>query len=138
MQITASAISLNVDDVRASAIFIKQHFGFQEEMSADGFASLSRQDAGFNLIFLQTGLESFKPSNMRGHRADGLLVVFVVDDIDREYARLQAEGVQITTAIETEPWGERFFQVTDPNGVVLQLVQWMTDSASDVDAIATK
>ncbi|MBD2093511.1 VOC family protein [Microcoleus sp. FACHB-1515] len=127
MQITASAISLNVDDVMASAKFIKQHFDFVEEMSADGFVSLSRPDAGFNLIFLQTGLESFKPVHLRGHRADGLLIVFVVDDIDREYARLQAEGVKITTAIETEPWGERFFQVTDPNGVVLQLVQWITD-----------
>jgi len=28
---------------------------------------------------------------MRG-RADGLLIAFVVDDIDREYARLQAKG----------------------------------------------
>ncbi|WP_267871295.1 glyoxalase/bleomycin resistance/extradiol dioxygenase family protein [Nostoc sp. XA010] len=33
----------------------------------------------------------------------------------------------ITTPMETEPWGKRFFQVTDPNGVVIQLVQWMTD-----------
>lgn len=64
-----------------------------EEMSADGFVSLSRQDAGFNLIFLQTGLETFKPSSMRGHRADGLLIVFVVNDIDAEYTRLQSEGV---------------------------------------------
>lgn len=125
MQITASAISLNVDDVAASATFIKQYFGFNEEMSAEGFVSLSRPDAGFNLIFLKTGLESFKPIQMRGHRADGLLIVFVVDDIDREYARIQSEGVKITTAIETEPWGERFFQVTDPNGVVIQLVQWI-------------
>ncbi|MBD3886078.1 VOC family protein [Phormidium tenue FACHB-886] len=132
MKITASAISLNVDDVTASATFIKQHFGFREEMSADGFVSLSRQDVGFNVVFLQTGLESFKPTHMRGHRADGLLIAFVVDDIDREYARLQAEGVTITTAIETEPWGERFFQVTDPNGVVLQLVQWMTAPTSQL------
>ncbi|MBD2056299.1 VOC family protein [Oculatella sp. FACHB-28] len=129
MQITASAISLNVDDVKASAAFVKQHFGFNEDMSADGFVSLSRPDVGFNLIFLRTGLESFKPTHMRGHHADGLLVAFVVNDIDREYARLKAEGVTITTPIETEPWGERFFQVTDPNGVVLQLVQWMTEEA---------
>jgi len=127
MKITASAISLNVDDVTASATFVKQHFGFSEDMSADGFVSLSRQDAGFNLIFLRTGLESFKPTHMRGQRADGLLIAFVVDDIDREYARLQVEGVAITTAIKTEPWGERFFQVTDPNGVVIQLVQWITE-----------
>ena len=130
MKITASAISLNVDDVTASAMFVKQHFGFSEEISADGFASLSRSDAGFNLIFLRTGLETFKPKQMRGHRADGLLVVFIVEDIDREYARLQAEDVTITTPIETEPWGERFFQVTDPNGVVIQLVQWMTEPDS--------
>lgn len=130
MKITASALSLNVGDVTASANFVKQYFGFSEEMSADGFVSLSRQDAGFNLIFLQTGLETFKPSFMRGHRADGLLIVFVVDDIDAEYARLKTEGVTITTAIETEPWGERFFQVMDPNEVVLQLVQWMSDQAA--------
>ncbi|MGL5061761.1 MAG: VOC family protein [Microcoleus sp.] len=127
MQVTASAISLNVDDVTASANFVKQHFGFTEQMSAEGFVSLSRKDVGFNLIFLQTGLKTFKPIHMCGHRADGLLVVFVVDNIDEEYARLQAEGVTITTAIETESWGERFFQVTDPNGVVIQLVQWMDD-----------
>lgn len=127
MKITASAISLNVNDVKASATFVKQHFGFSEEMSADGFVSLSRQEAGFNLIFLQTGLKSFKPAHMCEHQADGLLIVFVVDDIDGEYERLQAEGVPITTPIETEPWGERFFQVTDPNGVVIQLVQWISE-----------
>ena len=127
MQITASAISLNVVDVTASAAFAKQHFGFNEDMSADGFVSLSRKDAGFHLIFLRTGLKSFKPDSMRGRQADGLLVAFVVDDIDAEYARLQEEGVAITTPLQTEPWGERFFQVTDPNGVVLQLVQWVTE-----------
>jgi catechol 2,3-dioxygenase-like lactoylglutathione lyase family enzyme len=128
MKITASALSLNVADVPAAAAYVRQHFGFVEEMSADGFVSLSRPDAGFNLIFLRTGLPTFKPERLRGKRADGLLIVFVVDGIDAEYQRLQQEGVAITTPIQTEPWGERFFQVTDPNGVVIQLVQWMVDT----------
>jgi predicted enzyme related to lactoylglutathione lyase len=126
MKITASAISLNVADVAASAEFVTSHFGFTQDMAADGFVSLSRADAGFNLIFLRTGLASFKPEHLRDRRADGLLVVFVVDDIDGEYRRLQDEGAPITTPIETEPWGERFFQVTDPNGVTIQLVQWIS------------
>ena len=129
MQITASAISLNVEDPAESAAFVKQHLGFIEDMAYDGFVSLSKQDAGFNLIYLRTGLETFKPESLRGKRADGLLVVFVVEEIDDEYARLQQEGVEITTPIETEPWGERFFQMTDPNGVVIQLVQWMSEGA---------
>jgi catechol 2,3-dioxygenase-like lactoylglutathione lyase family enzyme len=129
VKITASAISLNVGDVSASAAYLKQHFGFIEEMADDGFVSLSREDVGFNLVFLRTGLKTFKPEAMRARRADGLLVAFVVDDIDGEYARLQEERVPITTPIQTEPWGERFFQVTDPNGIVIQLVQWMTEPA---------
>jgi uncharacterized glyoxalase superfamily protein PhnB len=47
-----------------------------------------------------------------------------VDDIEAEYERLRAE-VEITTPLETEEWGERYFQVTDPCGVVIQLVQWV-------------
>jgi uncharacterized glyoxalase superfamily protein PhnB len=38
---------------------------------------------------------------------------------------MAAEGdVPITTPIQTEPWGERFFQVTDPSGRD-PLVQWI-------------
>ena len=118
MHITASAISLNVADVQASASFLVDHFGFTRDMGDDGFVSLSRPDAGFSVIYLRTGLPTFRPAALAGRNADGLLVVFVVDDIDAEYARIVTEGVAITTPIETEPWGERFFQVTDPNGVL--------------------
>lgn len=123
MKITASAISLNVADVEASAAFAEKHFGFTRDMQADGFVSLSRPDAGFNLIYLRTGLPSFRPESMKG-AVHGVLVALVVDDIDAEYARLQAEGAPIVTPLQAEPWGERFLQVADPNGVVIQLVQW--------------
>ena len=129
MPITASAISLNVTDPVASAAFAERHLGFKEDMAADGFVSLSRADVGFNLIFLRTGLATFKPDSMRDRHADGLLVVFVVDDVDAECARLQQEGVAITTPLQTEQWGERFFQVSDPNGVIVQFVQWVTTPA---------
>ncbi|WP_067568596.1 VOC family protein [Nocardia acidivorans] len=125
MKITASALSLNVPDPVASARFLIDHFGFTEDMSADGFVSLTRPDAGINVIYLRTGLASFKPANISGSAGQGVLVVFTVEDIDTEYARIQAEGVPIVTPIETEPWGERYFQTLDPNGIVIQLVKWV-------------
>jgi predicted enzyme related to lactoylglutathione lyase len=125
MRVTASAVSLNVDDVEASAAFLTRHFGFTQAMGADGFASLTRPDVGFNVIYLRTGLKTLKPEFLKTRRADGLIVAFVVDDIDAEYARIQAEGVKVLTPIETEEWGERYFQVADANGVIIQLVQWM-------------
>ncbi|RNL85027.1 VOC family protein [Halostreptopolyspora alba] len=127
MRVTASAISLNVADIAASAEFARRHLGFTEDMKLDEVVSMSRPDTGFQLVLLPTGLSTFRPTSMRGHDADGVLVVLVVDGIDDEYARIRSEGVPITTPIETEPWGERYFQVTDPNGVVFELVEWVTE-----------
>ncbi|MET1071517.1 MAG: VOC family protein [Umezawaea sp.] len=123
MQITASAVSLNVDDVPASARFLQDHFGFQEQMAADGFASLTREDAGLTVVFLRRGLETL-PDDQRDTHATGLILAFVVTDLEGELARLQDEGVTITMPLTSEEWGERAFQVRDPNGVIVQLVDW--------------
>jgi uncharacterized glyoxalase superfamily protein PhnB len=133
MNITATAVCLNVADVDASATWAQRHLGFTEAMAADGFCSLEHPRSAMNLIYLRTGLSSFKPASAAGH-ADGLLVVFTVEDIDADYARLQAEGVQVVTPIETEPWGERYFQMADPNGVIYQLVQWVEPTAAQSTA----
>ncbi|MFC4502061.1 MULTISPECIES: VOC family protein [Streptomyces] len=123
MRITSSAVSLNVDDVPASSVFLARHFGFREEMSADGFASLTRDDAGLNVIYLRRGLDTL-PADQRDERAAGLILAFVVEDLEGELARLRSEGVTITMPLTEEEWGERAFQVRDPNGVVVQLVDW--------------
>lgn len=39
-------------------------------------------------------------------------------------SRLTSEGVEITMPMTIEEWGERAFQVRDPNGVVVQPVDW--------------
>lgn len=123
MRITASAVSLNVEDVPASAAFLTEHFGFSEQMAADGFASLAREDSGMNVIFLRRGLPTL-PADQRDDHAQGLILAFTVDDLDGELARLKAEGVPITMPLTEEEWGERAFQVRDPNGVIIQLVDW--------------
>jgi uncharacterized glyoxalase superfamily protein PhnB len=82
------------------------------------------------VIFLRTGLDTFKPARVAGAAGQGLLIVFTVDEIDAEYERVRAEGVEIVTPIETEPWGERYFQAVDPNGIIIQLVQWVGDPST--------
>ena len=123
MRITSSAVSLNVEDVAASSAFLVEHFGFHEEAAADGFASLAREDAGMNVVFLRRGLKSL-PEDQRNDHATGLILAFVVDALEGELARLCAEGVAITMPLTCEEWGERAFQVRDPNGVIVQLVDW--------------
>ncbi|MGW4440781.1 VOC family protein [Streptomyces sp. NPDC004596] len=124
MKIASTAVSLSVDDVPASAAFLARHFGFQQAAAAEGFASLVREDA-VNVIFLRRGTEVL-PDGFRDQRAAGVIIAFTVADLDSEYERLRGEGVPITMSLREEPWGERLFQVTDPNGVILQLVAWAT------------
>ncbi|MFF8597084.1 VOC family protein [Streptomyces sp. NPDC015220] len=124
MNITSTAVSLTVDDVPASAAFLVEHFGFQEAVTADGFASLVREGAA-DVIFLQRGTDVL-PEGFRDQPAAGVIIAFTVTDLDAEFERLRSEGAPITMPLREEPWGERLFQVTDPNGVVLQLVAWTT------------
>jgi uncharacterized glyoxalase superfamily protein PhnB len=114
---------LNVQDVVASSRFLQQHFGFQEDMAADGFSSLTRRDVGMNVVFLRQGLATL-PDDQRDTHADGVILAFVVDDLEAELARLQREGVSVTMPLTAEEWGERAFQVRDPNGLIVQLVDW--------------
>jgi uncharacterized glyoxalase superfamily protein PhnB len=123
VKILSSAVSLNVEDVEASSRFLVEHFGFREQVAADGFASLSREDTGMHVVFLRRGLPTL-PADQRDVHATGLILAFEVEDLEGELARLQAEGVAITMPLTPEEWGERAFQVRDPNGVIVQLVDW--------------
>jgi uncharacterized glyoxalase superfamily protein PhnB len=132
LRVTATAVSLNVKDAAASSRFLVEHFGFTEDMADHdrGFASLSRDDVGVNVVFLGTGMPTL-PADQRDVHAQGLILAFVVDDLEGELARLQSEGVTITMPLTEEEWGERAFQTRDPNGVIVQLVDWKGASSSN-------
>lgn len=123
MKISSCAVSLNVEDAEASSAFLQQHFGFHEAMAAEVFASLTRDDIGMNVIFLRRGMPTL-PDDQRDVHAAGLILAFEVDDVEGELSRLQGEGVSISMPLTLEEWGERAFQVRDPNGVIVQLLDW--------------
>ncbi len=126
MHISSTAISLNVPAPRASADFLQRHLGFTIAMEQDDFfIALEHADDAPNVIFLQTGLATFKPADRAGTAGEGLLLAFVVDDLDAVHQQWVADGATVVTAPETEPWGERFSQYRDPNGIIVQLVQWV-------------
>ena len=107
MQITASAVSLNVEDVPASSAFLTEHFGFRQEMAADGFASLTREDAGMHVAFLRRGLEVL-PDDQRDKHATGLILAFTVDNLEGLAALPQRDG------------SIRFYLISDDNFSKLQ------------------
>lgn len=125
MRINSSAISLIVEDVAASSGFLISHFGFREAMAAEGFVSLEHDDVEVGIVFLQYGRD-WLPAGFRDPNAAGVIISFVVADLASEEARLRKAGVDITIPIWEQPWGERLFRVTDPNGLAIELVEGST------------
>ncbi|WP_369147000.1 VOC family protein [Streptomyces sp. R44] len=130
MNVSSSALSLTVADVDASRAFLCTHLGYEVAMADDGFVSLTRGDAAVDVVLLRSGTDVLPPEQ-RDQRAAGLILALTVTDLAAEEARLRAAGAPITMPLREEPWGERLFQMTDPNGVVVQLVEWAT--AADAD-----
>ncbi|MFF4426878.1 VOC family protein [Streptomyces sp. NPDC001549] len=132
MHVSASTISLTVADVDASRDFFRTHLGYEVAMADDGFCSLTREDAGVDIVLLHKGTEVL-PAEQRDREAGGLIVALTVSGLAVEEARLRAAGAPITMPLREEPWGERLFQLTDPNGIVVQFVEWVVpNSGTDV------
>ncbi|MEU7133025.1 VOC family protein [Streptomyces sp. NPDC046261] len=123
MNVTASTLSLTVADVDASREFFCTHLGYEVAMAADGFASLTRADAAADIVLLRRGIEVLPPEQ-RDKQATGLIFALTVTGIEAEERRLREAGAPITMPLREEPWGERLFQLTDPNGIVVQFVEW--------------
>lgn len=130
MNITSFSVSLTVKSVKISSDFLIKHFGFKEKTSASGFASLVHETSGINVIYLQTGIEVL-PEFLRSVSVAGTILAFVTTNIEAEEERLRLAGIPISMRLQTEEWGEKLFMVTDPNGVVIEVVEWITTGQSN-------
>ncbi|MFF0000342.1 VOC family protein [Streptomyces avermitilis] len=123
MQIAASTVSLTVADVAASQAFLTAHLGYTVQAAADGFASLTRADA-VDIVLLARGTQVLPPEQRDRHAAGLILAFTLADGLQDQEKCLREAGVEITMPLREEPWGERLFQITDPNGVIIQFVEW--------------
>lgn len=97
-------------------------------MAAEGFVSLRHPDIGLNVIFLGIGIEQL-PEGFRDVRAGGVILALTVSDIESEARRIAEAGLALSMPLKEEPWGEKLFQVQDPNGIIIQVVQWVEGAA---------
>lgn len=133
MLVSASTLSLTVADVDASRDFLCTYLGYEVAMGQDGFASLTHEGGAVGIVLLRKGTEVLS-AEQRDREAGGLILALTVTDLDAQETRLRAAGAPITMPLREEPWGERLFQMTDPNGVVVQLVEWTApDHRTDRD-----
>jgi uncharacterized glyoxalase superfamily protein PhnB len=112
-----TGICLVTQNVPALVAFYKQVLG----VDADGdetHAELRIPGAGI-AIFSTTGMEEMAPASMRAAGSGNITLMFEVADVDAEYARLKALGVEVVKPPETYPWGARAAWFRDPDGSII-------------------
>ncbi|MEV6561550.1 VOC family protein [Nocardia sp. NPDC051756] len=129
MNVLGGAIMVNVPDPDASADFLITHLGFTDTLSDDGLAVVFSAEAGLHIAFLRVGAPDFIPESIAGPLNQGMIIVLVIDDVDTEYTRLRQAEVEIVTPPVFSKWegnsGERYFQMRDPNGLIIRLTEWV-------------
>ncbi len=111
-----------VDDVAACTDYYTRHFGFTVGISSPAFADVTRG----NLRLLLSGPQSSAGRPMTDGERPGPggwnRIHLIVDDIDREVARLKEEGVSFRNDVVSGPGGAQVLAV-DPSGNLVELFQ---------------
>jgi predicted enzyme related to lactoylglutathione lyase len=112
-----AGVCLITSRVRASAEFYEKVLGAKAE-GDETHMSLSVGNTDL-AIFSTEGMEGMAPGSTRGAGHGGVTIGFTVEDVDAEYERLKALGVEFLMLPTTHPWGWRSFFFRDPDGNII-------------------
>ena len=102
------------DDVLRLRAFYEAVFGGKAEGNKH-HSSLAVDGMGFTFLVQKNPVFYYE----RTEGANNIILSFNTDDVDAEYERLLSLGAEIRCKPKTHPWGARSFQISDPDGNIL-------------------
>ncbi len=99
-------VSLNTNDVVLLANFYKQLFGIENN---------SEDEVHQVLIAEETSLTIYNDGSQKNNNNQNIRLAFTVEDIEAEYMRLLAMGVEIIEKPTLRPWGATNMSFYDPD-----------------------
>lgn len=98
---------------------------------ADFYKFLLGVDNGSNdpvhqtIITTGTQLTVFNDGSVKNNRNENICLAFTVDNINTEYERLTAAGVEFIEKPTARPWGAINMSLRDPDGNVIYMRQFI-------------
>ena len=104
------------DDPGAAMAWLIRAFGFRERMVVRRNEDGSVQRAQIEIVdsLITIGTPSIHGQSPR-EGVSSMLYIYI-DNVDEHYARAKKEGATIVLDLADQPWGDRRYQASDPEG----------------------
>ena len=117
---------LFVDDIATMVAFYRDILGFEADWDGGPFVDFKVNDGGLFMfdrrMFAEAMNQAYCPPRGFNQTMEVGIGVPTKDDVDREYERLTALGVQpLLGEPVTQPWGQRNFWIADPEGNYIEI-----------------
>jgi lactoylglutathione lyase len=116
---------LFVENIEKMVQFYRDILGFETDWDGGLYASFTVKDGGLFMFdrkqfadAMHQPYYSVKGTNLTMEIGIG---VPTKADVDQEYARLMALGVPCVQEPQDQPWGQRNFWITDPEGNYIEV-----------------
>ncbi|CAG5067636.1 hypothetical protein DYBT9623_00357 [Dyadobacter sp. CECT 9623] len=121
MKLNAGIITAKMAETKA---FYTKKLGFGVTFENEFYLLLHTPDKQSEISFLLPDHPSQQPLFHKPFQGQGTYFTIEVEDVDSLYKELKKSGVEIKIDLRDEPWGDRHFAVSDPNGVGIDFVKY--------------
>ena len=103
--------------------FYQEVFEFEIVFEADWYIQLLHKSSGVEIALMRPNLNN-QPSQLHPeYQGNGIVYSLEVDDAASKYETIKERTDSIFYDLTTEEWGQTHFMLTDPAGVVIDVVQ---------------
>ena len=105
-----SEVCLNTNDVVKLANFYKQVFGIDNGSDDEGHQTLISEETQFTI---------YNDGSKKNNNNQNICLAFTVDNVNAEYQKLLAMGIEIIEKPTKRPWGTTNMSFYDPDRNVI-------------------
>lgn len=121
MKLNAGIVTKKLSETKE---FYTKKLGFGVTFENEFYLLLHTPDHESEISFLLPNHASQQPLFHKPFSGEGVYLTIEVEDVDAVYKEVKSKGVDIKIELRDEPWGDRHFAITDPNGVNIDFVKY--------------
>ncbi len=111
--------------VEESKAFYCKYFDFKIKFEIEGFVVLQHKDQPvYELLFCIPNSEFVDKIFHPEFQGKGILFQMEVKDAEQEYSKMKEMGIEIKLPLIEEPINGKHFTVVDPNGILVDVVEF--------------